>query len=188
MRTIDCVRAAVIVTVVIALLIGVWTTVTTRAALAQGGNEKLDIYDNCDPLDPAWASVGGCDLEPRGGDVTVAEFGRLLLSPLSSGTVGHPSFRFEPSNMTLEFGKRLHAENEGGRTHTFTEVVAFGGGRIGGFNVGLTTAPECVLAPGAADPTQLPPDGSLDLTNLGRGVHTFQCCFHPWMRSAVDVK
>src|SRR5262249_27193822 len=167
---------------------GIWTTLTTRPAFAQSGNKKLDMYDNCDPLDPAWVPVGGCFLEPREGDVTFAEFGRLLRSPLSLATVGHPAFRFEPSYLTLDLGKRLRIANEGGRDHTFTEVVAFGGGRVPGLNIGLMPAPECALAAGATDPTLIHPGDSLDLSAVGPGLHTFQCCFHPWMRAAVRVK
>src|SRR5919201_2831443 len=104
MRSINGVRVFVIAACIVAVLTGMWTTVTTRPAFAQSGNKKLDIYDNCDPRDPAWNTVGGCFLEPREGDVTFAEFGRLLLSPLSSATVGHPSWHFDPSYLRLEFG------------------------------------------------------------------------------------
>src|SRR5262249_52155726 len=175
------VRVIVIAAFVVALLVGMWTTLTTRSAFAQGGNQKLDIYDNCDPRDPAWNTVGGCFLEPREGDVTLAEFNRLLLSPLSSAVVGHPSLRFEPTYLRVALGKRLRIENEGGRDHTFTEVVAFGGGRVPPLSVGLIQAPECALRPGATDPTLLHPGDSLDVSAIGPGLHTFQCCIHPWM-------
>ena len=188
MRIISFVRAIAIAGFVIALLTAMWTTFTTKAVFAGDENQKLDIYDNCDPRDPAWASVGGCDLDPSEGDVTLAEFGSLLMSPLSTATIGHPSWRFEPSYLRVDFGKRLKVENEGGRDHTFTEVVAFGGGRVGGLNVGLVIAPECVLAPGTTDPTLLHPEQSLDVSALGPGLHKFQCCIHPWMRSAVRVE
>jgi plastocyanin len=102
-------------------------------------------------------------------------------------TVGHPSWRIEPTYLHLKAGKTLSVENEGGRDHTFTEVVKYGGGRIGSLNIGLTEAPECVLATGATDPTLMHPGGELELAHLSTGLHTFQCCIHPWMRAAVRV-
>src|SRR5215813_5422492 len=103
-------------------------SLTTKAA--DGGNKSIDIYDKCDPTDPAWGPIGGCLLKPGDGDVTVAEFNALLASPLSTAVVGHPAWRFQESYLRINLGKRLTIENEGGRDHTFTEVANFGGGRV----------------------------------------------------------
>jgi plastocyanin len=154
--------------------------VTTAAA-----GERIAVLDDCDPTDPTWAPIGGCLLE--GGDVTRAEFDALLVSPLSLATVGHPSWRNQPSYLTIAPDVPVRVTNHGGRDHTFTEVADFGGGRVPGLNVGLTPAPECALAPGATDPTALRPEASLDVTGLGVGLHRFQCCIHPWMRAAITV-
>src|SRR5262245_42126381 len=102
MGTVYFIRSMVIAVFLASLLAVIWTAIPAKAVAADGGNKKLDIYDNCDPRDPAWNTVGGCFLDPREGDVTFAEFGRLLLSPLSTATVGHPSWRFEPTYLRID--------------------------------------------------------------------------------------
>jgi plastocyanin len=151
------------------------------------GNQTVEMVDDCDPRDTAgWAPVG-CLL--RKGDVTAAEFGALLTSPLYDNIpgagglflVGHPSWRNEPSHIVIEAGKKLRIKNVGGRPHTFTQVAQFGGGVVPPLNVGTQPAPECatlvVVAPG--DRTTL--------TARDEGLQRFQCCFHPWMRATVRV-
>ena len=143
--------------------------------------EKISILDNCNPTDPGWTPTGGCLLEE--GDVSFAEFGALLSSPLSLSVVGHPSWRNQPSYVTVQVGETIRVQNQGGRTHTFTEVAQFGGGKIPNpaLNKGLTTAPECPAS------TDLPSGATLKVTGLGVGLHRFQCCIHPWMRAAIRV-
>lgn len=145
-------------------------------------NRKIAMRDNCDPSDPAWAPTGGCLL--RQGDVTNAEFGAFLRSPLTippnAQLIGHPSWRHEPSYLSIESGKSLRVSNEGGRVHTFTEVAQYGGGRVPPLNVGLTPAPECAAAVNLAP-------GELTEFDLSVGLHRFECCIHPWMRAAVRV-
>jgi len=148
---------------------------------------KIELYDDCDPNDPAWTPTGGCTL--KGGKVTEAEFTALLSSPLSQAVVGHPAWRFEPSYLVVAPGRKVELENEGGRLHTFTEVAQFGAGRIPvpALNLGLTPAPECALAPGAVDPNALAPEAEKEIGPLAMGDHKFQCCIHPWMRALVKV-
>ncbi len=144
---------------------------------------KIVMLDDCDPADPAWAPTGGCLL--RKGDVTAAEFNALLRTPLSipanAQLIGHPSWRNEPSYLSMESGKTLRIVNEGGRTHTFTEVAQFGGGRVPPLNIGLTPAPECASA------VNVPGGGRTELPRLSDGLHRFECCIHPWMRATVRV-
>ena len=169
------------------------TTVQTRASSEGAGfasgtsdreddSRKIAIRDACDPSDPAWAPTGGCLL--RKGDVTNAEFGAYLRSPLTipvnGALIGHPAWRMEPSYASIESGKSLRIVNTGGRTHTFTEVRVFGGGRVPPLNVGLTPAPECATA-------DVPAGGSTEIPQMGDGVHNFECCIHPWMRATVRV-
>ena len=149
------------------------------------GNAKIEVLDDCDPNDPAWAPTGGCTL--KGGLVTEAEFVLLLGSPLSTAVVGHPAWRNEPSYVVLRPGKKVTAENEGGRFHTLTRVAQFGGGRIPPLNQGLTMAPECALAQGAVDPNGLAPGAKLDVVGLQPGFNRYMCCIHPWMRAAIKV-
>jgi plastocyanin len=163
---------------------GLAVILAVSVAAAQG-QRKIAVLDNCDPDDPAWAPTGGCTLKE--GDVTNAEFNALLTSPLSLSTVGHPSWRNEPSYLTVRSGKDLRVTNEGGRNHTFTKVAVFGGGMVPPLNVGLTQAPECVAPPPAA-PITLAPGASIDVTGLSVGLHRFQCCIHPWMRAAIRVE
>ena len=145
-----------------------------------GESRKIAVLDDCDPNDPTWAPSGGCAL--KRGDVTNAEFGLLLRSPLSPTTVvGHPAWRNEPSYLSIEEGQDVTAANEGGRVHTFTEVAQFGGGRVPPLSVGLVPAPECATA------TNLPPGERIRLSDLPLGIHRFQCCIHPWMRGLIKV-
>lgn len=171
------------VSIALVLLVGV---VTFGVASARADEGKLvRALDNCDPRDPNWAPIG-CN--HARGDVTNAEFNALVRSPLSLSTVGHPSWRFDPSYLAIGPRRTVRVRNGGGRPHTFTEVRNFGGGRVPPLNVGLRQAPECLLAPGAVDPTQVLPGQSLRVTGLGAGDHIFQCCFHPWMRALIKVK
>jgi hypothetical protein len=131
------------------------------------------------------------------GDVTFAEFGAFLTSPLAPGSlgktpppvfpqlIGHPAWAIEP-NYTKTSKTTIRVENEGGRAHTFTEVDNFGGGFVQQLNFGMSQAPEC-LNPAQTGPV-LNHGDRLDITGLSVGNHKFQCCIHPWMRGLVKVK
>ena len=147
----------------------------------RGQKRFIAVLDDCDPDDPAWAPTGGCLL--KNGDVTNAEFGAFLRSPLSLSTVGHPAWRMEPSYVKIQIGQSVRVENEGGRLHTFTLVANFGGGRVPPLNVGLTPAPECLNAASS----EIPPGTTLEVDGLPPGTSRFQCCIHPWMRAAIKV-
>jgi plastocyanin len=161
-----------------------------------GSNRTIALVDDCDPDDPAWAPIGCLQND---GDVTNAEFGAFLRSPLYDNIapfgaepglflVGHPSWRNEPSHISIEDGERIEVKNVGGRPHTFTEVVDFGGGRVPPLRVGTQFATECAAPPtGQTDPNELAPGRRFRITASGVGIHKFQCCFHPWMRATVRV-
>jgi plastocyanin len=146
------------------------------------GRRQIAMRDDCDPRDPAWAPTGGCLL--RRGDVTFAEFAAENNSPLAASVVGHQAWRNDPTYLKIRNGETVRVSNEGGRVHTFTEVAAFGGGKIPSpdLNKGLVTAPEC---PGSTD---IPPGGRMRMSGLTVGNHRFQCCIHPWMRALIKVK
>jgi plastocyanin len=154
----------------------------SRSLSDRGPKRQIAVLDECDPNDPAWAPTGGCSL--KGGTVTNAQFGALLASPLSLSVIGHPGWRNEPSYVAIGEGESVRVSNEGGRTHTFTEVANFGGGRVPPLRMGLTPAPECLAAPTTAD---LLPGAGLELHGLAVGVHRFQCCIHSWMRASITV-
>ncbi|MGH7468812.1 MAG: cupredoxin domain-containing protein [Longimicrobiales bacterium] len=151
-----------------------------------GGSGHIDILDECDSSDPAWAPTGGCSL--RGGKVTFAEFGALVPSNLSLSTVGHPAWTNDPTYLEVRAGKSVKVTNRGGRLHTLTPVAAYGGGRVP-LNIGLTPAPECLLAPGAVDRFAVPPGQHITIkdTDLRPGINRLQCCIHPWMRELIRV-
>jgi plastocyanin len=161
-------------------LVGPWKT---KPVIADDDGKKITIRDDCDPDDVAgWASTGGCALEE--GDVNRAEFDAELSSPLSLSVIGHQAWRNDPSYLKIETEDAVKVRNRGGRTHTFTEVAAFGGGRVPNpaLNKGLTMAPEC---PTSVD---IAPGAGVKLSGLSPGNHKFQCCIHPWMRAIVKVK
>jgi plastocyanin len=118
----------------------------------------------------------------KDGDVTLAEFNALLHSVLSPAVVGHPGWRMEPSFSEARAGKSLRVTNDGGRTHTFTEVANFGGGKVPQLSEGLTPAPECAAS------VNIAPGERVVLQGLTEGDHLYQCCIHPWMRALVKVE
>jgi plastocyanin len=178
---------------VLGLAVGGWNVTTALWAQARSDDARITIMDNCSDDDAAYDEFGGC---PEGapfpgsnsyaGNVTVNEFFDLLFSPLAPGdqVIGHPSWRNEPSYVTIPQGQTVRVTNRGGRAHTFTKVADFGGGFVTPLNGALLPAPEC------GNPGQLifvPYGGSQTLTGLAPGLHKFQCCIHPWMRGAVRV-
>jgi plastocyanin len=174
---------------VLALLVGYWASGAFSATAQVNGNDnRISIMDDCLPGDPGWNPTGGCTLFPHQGDVPSAEFFALLRSPLTippnAQLIGHPSWRNEPSHLTVPEGKTVQVTNLGGRGHTFTEVENFGGGFAAVLNVGLMPAPEC--SPGTT--TALPGGAREDVTGLAPGLHKFQCCIHPWMRATIRVE
>ena len=180
----------------VVLLFGVagWTVTTAVQAQVRGQDANVVMMDNCSDSDPAYGAFGGC---PEGapfpgsnsyrGDVTVAEFFALLTSPLAPGgaIIGHPSWRNEPSYLSVRDGQNVRVTNRGGRAHTFTEVENFGGGFIPPLNGSMIPADECL---NPAELVFVPYGGSQTLTGLEPGLHKFQCCIHPWMRGAVRVE
>src|SRR5688572_12979806 len=102
----------------------------------RGPKGYIAILDDCDPDDPGWAPTGGCTR--KNGLVSLAEFNALLASTLSPTTVvGHPAWRNQPSYVKTSATDFVQVINEGGRTHTFTAVANFGGGRVPQLRMGL---------------------------------------------------
>jgi plastocyanin len=154
-----------------------------------GAGERVAVLDECDPATfnaapPTGPGLGTlCEVHFNGA-VTFAEFVSLL-------PPGHPAWRNEPSWLELKAGKSVNATNEGGEDHTFTAVVAFGGGFVSALNapLGLTPVPECGSADvPSPDVVFLHPGDSVKVEGLGAGTHLFQCCIHPWMRAAIKVQ
>src|SRR5256885_7421258 len=101
------------------------------------------IRDDCTPGDPGYAPTGGC--LRKEGDVSFAEFGAELSSPLApTSVIGHQAWRMDPPYVKVDADDTLMVRNRGGRVHTFTEVQSFGGGENSqpAPNKGVGAAPE----------------------------------------------
>ena len=127
----------------------------------------------------SWNPFGGCLID---GTVERPDW---LARVQETGS--HPLWANSPVATSLRTGTTLEVVNVGGRGHSFTRVENFGGGRLPLLNTREDTqipAPEClgeevVLIPGAG--------GSVTTTFTGIGEQHYQCCFHPWMRTTVEV-
>jgi plastocyanin len=185
--------------VILLALAGVTWSAVNSGVRAQGRSNDPNVImlDNCSPTDLDYAALGGCPegttagAQSHRGDVPLTELFTLLFSPLAPGgqVIGHPSWRNEPSYLTVRAGQAVRVTNRGGRVHTFTEVAEFGGGFVPLLNGAMTPAPEC-----GAD---FMPNPSVEfvargetqrLTAIGHGLRKFQCCIHPWMRAAIRVQ
>jgi plastocyanin len=189
-------RVAVCSLAVLVLAAGLVLTVGfDGAAKAQGNDPNVVMLDNCSHTDPAYGAFGGCPegspLRGYRGDVTVAEFFELLTSPLTAmgQIIGHPSWRNEPSYITVRAGQQVRVSNRGGRVHTFTEVQDFGGGFVPPLNGSMVPAPECG-ANGVPNPNVafVGVGDTQRLEGMDAGLHKFQCCIHPWMRAAIRAE
>lgn len=97
---------------------------------------------------------------------------------------------FEPDVLRIKSGTTLVVTDQGGEPHTFTEVKKFGGGFIDALNAGEATVPECEGGFKNIDVarTRIIQGSQMQVTNLAKGTHHFECCIHPWMRTTVEVK
>jgi plastocyanin len=183
-------KLAILATGLVVLVGFTWTNVAT--AQVNSKNPTVTLVDNCDPATfNAAIEPGTCLATPHRLDTTFAEFVGLLFSPLATNVIGHPAWNFAPGYISIPAGHTLRVTNAGGEGHTFTEVAAFGGGFVPVLNgvggpagtVPLDAAGACLAAPAVVAPGH-----TVRITGLSPGVHKFQCCIHPWMRSVVDVE
>jgi len=65
-----------------------------------------------------------------------------------------------------------------------------GGGFIAALNHDEATVPECSGGFSNLDvaKTRIIQGSQVQVANLSKGEHKFQCCIHPWMRMKVEVK
>jgi plastocyanin len=177
---------------VFVLAMAMWTISTALQAQVRGNDANVTMMDDCSTTDAGYDAFGGC---PEGapfpgfksykGDVSAPEFFALLFSPLTAPghVIGHPSWRNEPSYISIRSGQTLRVTNRGGRSHSFTAVQHYGGGFVPPLNGTMTPAPEC--NPGEVE--VLHHGEAQRLEGLAPGLHKFQCCIHPWMRGSVRV-
>ncbi len=154
---------------------------------------QVVALDECDPKTfnlPGNGGPGFCKNVALGytGLGYATTFSKLFTEAASLSP--DPKWDFEPDNLTVKEGTPIIAVNQGGETHTFTEVANFGGGFVPPLNGGENAAPECALGYSdvAVARTRILQGSQLQVTGLSKGVHYFQCCIHPWMRTTVVVK
>jgi len=146
--------------------------------------------DECDPT--TFNAVMGPDFCKN---VTLAAFGyATTLSDLVAGAQSgkpSPNWDFEPDSISVPQGTVIKVTDQGGEPHTFTEVQQFGGGFLPPLNgPGETSVPECTGGFSTVEvaKTRIIQGSTIEIPNLHKGVHRFQCCIHPWMRVTVNVK
>ena len=147
------------------------------------GVRTVDAKDQCDP-ETFNAVIGPGTCTGHNGGVPFDVFIAELTQTQSAG-----AWYFAPGVVRMRDGEAVRARNTGGETHTFTEVKEFGGGFVAILNElsgNPVPAPEC-------DPTSpeigfVRPGGVTDPDVEEPGVHHYQCCIHPWMRTDVIVR
>jgi len=148
--------------------------------------KQIVALDECDPT--SFNAALGPDFCKN---VTLGAFTTLsnLFAEAAAGTPD-PNWDFEPDAVKMDEGTILSVVDQGGEPHTFTEVAHFGGGFIPMLNGGEATVPECAggFSKVAVAKTRILQGSHLEITDLKKGEHHFQCCIHPWMRVNVQVK
>lgn len=160
---------------------------TAPAASADSGNVKLmRLLDACDSV--SFNATFGPNFCVKSGSVTAAKFTAAL------NTGGSPAWWINNRTESIKAGDPLHVINQGGILHTFTEVKTFGSGVIPPFNVAVNNAPTAIKPDGTpvgfgdiGTSGVTPGTGALDIVPA-KGVHQYQCIFHPWMRTVVTVR
>ena len=148
------------------------------ASLARAGDpgRRIFLRDLCGG--DSWTPFGGCLIN---GPVERPEWLERVLA-----TGSHPLWAISPIETSVEEGTTLELVNVGGRPHSFTRVANFGGGILPLLNTREDTAipaPECL-----EDFDRIQGAGASAVhTFTGLGEQKYQCCFHPWMRSTVNV-
>ena len=148
---------------------------------------QIVALDECDPT--TFNAALGADFCHN---VTLGAFTTLnnLFAKAAAGTPD-PGWDFEPDILRIKEGTNLSVVDQGGEPHTFTEVAHFGGGFIPGLNApGEDTVPECAggFSNVSVARTRILQGSTVQIKDLSKGKHLFQCCIHPWMRVKVEVK
>ena len=155
----------------------------------KGPVAQIVALDECDPT--TFNAALGADfcknvaLAPLQFATTFDE----LFNEAAAGTPD-PGWDFEPDVLNVKEGTTLVVTNQGGEPHTFTEIKNFNGGFVDGLNAGEPTVSECAggFKNVAVAKTRIIQGSSVNVTDLSKGEHRFQCCIHPWMRMKVEVK
>jgi len=144
----------------------------------------LDVNDQCDPA-TFNAAIGPGTCTGHNNGVPFDTFVSELTHSQQAG-----AWHMGPGVVQMRDGEALVARNTGGETHTFTEVEEFGGGFIDFLNQlsgNPVPAPEC--NPETNPEIQFLNPGQKTTPDLEEpGVHHYQCCIHPWMRTDIVVR
>lgn len=167
--------------VFVALAIGIQLLSGCEDQSAPTSTVRIAARDQCDPASfNAALGAGTC----KGNGTTTFDAFNTELSAQHSVA----AWQFSPTALTARVGESIVVTNEGGETHTFTEVDEFGGGIVESLNTAsgnTTEAPECAQL-AAGDFIQ----AGATITEEAEttvGTERYQCCIHPWMRAIVTV-
>jgi plastocyanin len=170
--------------VICCFLLAGWVEFENTSTTAQ-----VVTLDECDPATfnaPTAVGPEFCKNVALGASTTFS----ALFTKAAAGAPD-PNWDFEPDTLTVKKGTTINAVNQGGEPHTFTEVAKFGGGFIPGLNgPGEEVVPECSggFSKVSVARTRILQGSQLNVADLSKGEHYFQCCIHPWMRTTVTVK
>jgi plastocyanin len=160
------------------------------ALASDNGGQQIRLRDNCDP---AGFPNNLCAPNHKGGiglqqllDFVHARPQHVLEQRNALG------WRFSPDRTHVKLGTTLAVNNEGGETHTFTQVAAFHDlGCIPPFSLAMFGTPAVdpiCPAPFVPPGPAVDPGGTLQVPLTQAGTFNFQCFIHPWMRTTITVE
>jgi plastocyanin len=179
----------------IAVAVSAVSALAPASPVAASGGHHIRMQDDCDRA--SFNKAIGPGTCVGHGDTTFGAFiGEVTRTKAAA------EWRFRPSMLRVQNGRPVLLQNEGGETHTFTLVKAFGGGFVPILNElsgnpvpaseCATTAPDGTLVPKAPSPVNVfvaaDKDDVFRTTGLAPGTYMFQCCVHPWMRVVLTVR
>jgi len=181
-----------------ALMVGAFSVmgavVMATPSVASDGGQRIEIQDDCQPASFNLAVGKGACI----GDGETS-FGAFIAEVQNMRRAA--DWKFDPSMLTIRAGRPVILKNEGGETHTFTMVKAFGGGFVPTLNqLSGNPDPAAECATGSGD--KLVPvapsavnilvaadkEAAFKTAMLRPGKYMFQCCIHPWMRVILTVR
>jgi len=140
-----------------ALMVGAFSVmsavVMATPSVASDGGQRIEIQDDCQPSSFNLAIGKGACI----GDGETS-FGAFIAEV--QATQRAAAWKFDPSMLTIRAGRPVILKNEGGETHTFTMVKAFGGGFVPILNQlsgNPVPAAECSAAAGKVHVPMLHP-------------------------------
>jgi len=166
--------AAIAAAVVLLVPVSAWADPTT-----------VQMKDDCDPVTFNLAVPATPPTCVGNGGTTFGDFIGQLVDHKFAG-----AWRFSPGRLKVDAGSSLRIVNQGGETHTLTQVTQFGGGGIvpplNEILFGTPTPPTFFFGP----PNFVPAGGTSTIGPdiLTPGTHLLICIIHPWMEETVVVE